>query len=126
MDYNYSDYKENLKIIYCYIINYLINEFCFEEIFIEFSKNNLNEEIYNIFKELDFTEKSILISKNQIKSNGGEDSSNNGQIKLNYLVYKNKNELDDSDKNPFLYFMEIIYFIFLIQSYYIIQKKNLI
>ena len=98
VDYNYSDYKENLKIIYGYIINYLINEFCFEEIFIEFSKSNLNEEIYNIFKELDFTEKSILISKNQIKSNGGEDSSNNGQIKLNYLVYKNKNELDDSDK----------------------------
>ena len=98
VDYNYSDYKENLKIIYCYIINYLINEFCFEEIFIEFSKSNLNEEIYNIFNELDFTEKSILISKNQIKSNGGEDSSNNGQMKLNYLVYKNKIELDDSDK----------------------------
>ena len=98
VDYNYSDYKENLKIIYGYIINYLINEFCFEELFIEFSKSNSNEEVYNIFKELDFIEKSILISKNQIKSNGGEDSSNNGQIKLNYLVYKNKNELDDSDK----------------------------
>jgi len=98
VDYNYSDYKENLKIIYGYIINYLINEFCFEELFIEFSKSNSNEEVYNIFKELDFIEKSILISKNQIKSNGGEDSSNNGQIKLNFLVYKNKNELDDSDK----------------------------
>ena len=98
VDYNYSDYKENLKIIYGYIINYLINEFCFEELFIEFSKSNSNEEVYNIFKELDFIEKSILISKNQIKSNGGEDSYNNGQIKLNYLVYKNKNELDDSDK----------------------------
>ena len=99
VDYNYSDYKDNLKIIYENIINYIINEFFFDLIFIEFSKSNLNEEIYNIFKEMDFCEKTVSISKNQIKSNGGEDSSNNGQIKLNYLVYKNKNELDDSNKS---------------------------
>ena len=99
VDYNYSDYKDNLKIIYNNIINSIIKEFCFDEIIIEISKNNLNQEINDIFKEIGFFEKTISISKNQIKSNGGEEISNNGQIKLNFLIYKNKNELDDSSKN---------------------------
>ena len=97
-DYNYNEYKDNLRIIYHRLLNYIINEFSFDEIYVEFSKNDSNEEIYNIFKELDFFEKSISISKNQTKSNGGEDISNNGQIQLNYLIYKNKNELNDYAK----------------------------
>ena len=104
VDFTYNDYKENLKIIYSYIINSIIKEFCFDEIFIEFSKNDINEEIFNIFKELNFYEKIISISKNQIKSNGGDDFSNNGQIKLNYLIYRNENELDDSSKKSILNF----------------------
>jgi len=98
VDFHYNDYVDNLRSILHSILNFIINEFCFDEISIEYSKKDLNEEIYNIFKELDFFKKSISISKNQIKSNGGEDSSNNGQIKLNYLIYKNKFELDDSDR----------------------------
>ena len=96
VDFNYNDYVDNLRNIYHSLLNFIINEFSFDEISIEFSQKDFNEEIYNIFKELDFVKKSISLSKNQIKSNGGEDSSNNGQINLNYLIYKNKNELNDS------------------------------
>ena len=96
VDFHYNDYVDNLRRILHSLLNFIINEFIFDEISIEYSKKDLNEEIYIIFKELDFFKKSITISKNQIKSNGGEDSSNNGQIKLNYLIYKNKIEIDDS------------------------------
>ena len=98
VDFNYNDYVDNLRIIYHSILNFIINEFCFDEISIEYSKKDFNEEIYNIFKEFDFFKKSISISNNQIRSNGGEDAVNNGQIKLNYLIYKNKIELDDSTR----------------------------
>ena len=98
VDLNYNDYYENLKIIYNKLIEAIIKEFCFDKIIIEFSKYNLNEDIYNIFKELDFYEKAISINKHEIKSNGGEFSSNNGQIKLNFLIYKNKIEIEDSAK----------------------------
>ena len=94
-DYNYPDYIDNLKLLYSTIINYIINEFPFNQIIIEFSKKNLNKELYTIFKELNFLEKTESIKKNKIKSKKGESSSNNEKIKLYYLVYKNKNDLDD-------------------------------
>ena len=90
---SYNDYKDNLKYIYQMLLKFIINKFYFDEIFIEFSKDNQSELLLKIFKEFDFIEKSIL------KSNGGDDASNNGQIKLNYLIFKNIKELNDSARN---------------------------
>ena len=104
VDFDYIEYKENMKIIYQNLLNFIINGFYFNEIFIEFFKKDLNEEILTIFKEFGFVEKTLSIIKNQIKINGGEESLENGQIKLNYLVYKNQNELNDVVKNSLLSF----------------------
>ena len=104
IDYNYTEYKENMKIIYQNLLNFIINGFYFDELFIEYFKKDLNEEIMTIFKELGFFEKTLSNAKNHIKSNCGEEPAENGQIKLNYLVYKNQTELNNIAKNSLLSF----------------------
>ena len=99
-DFNYSDYNDNLKMIYGTIINYLVKKFYFDELFVEFSKKNKNDEIYEIFTQnFYFEEKSINIIKNQDESNGGNEISNNENDKLNFLVYKNNNQINESIKD---------------------------
>ena len=99
-DFNYSDYNDNLKMVYGSIINYIIKKFYFDELFVEFSKNNKNDEIYEILtKNLCFVEKSINIKRNQNESNGGDEISNNGNDKLNFLVYQNNNQINESIKD---------------------------
>ena len=99
-DFNEMDYKGNLKIIYGNLINYIINQFYFGEMFIEYSKNNKNEEIYNIFiNNFSFVEKTINIKKNQNESNGGDEISNNENNKLNFLLYRNKKQINESIKD---------------------------
>ena len=101
VDCNYPDYIENLKIIYKEIINHIINEFSFDEIIIEFSKKNLSKELFTIFKELEFFEKIESITTNKIKRKEVDSSSKKEKIQLNYLIYKNKKELDDYAKKSF-------------------------
>ena len=99
-DFNYSDYNDNLKMIYGTIINYLVKNFFFDELFVEFSQNNKNDDIYEIFtKNFYFEEKSISITKNQNESNGGNEISDNENDKLNFLVYKNNNQINESIKD---------------------------
>ena len=99
-DFNDTDYIDNLKIIYGNIINYIIQQFYFDEMFIEFSKNNKNEEIYNIFiNNFSFVEKIINIKRNENESNGGDEISSNENNKLNFLFYKNKIQINESIKD---------------------------
>ena len=99
-DFNDTDYIDNLKIIYGNIINYIIQQFYFDEMFIEFSKNNKNEEIYNIFiNNFSFVEKIINIKRNENESNGGDEISSNENNKLNFLFYKNKIQINESVKD---------------------------
>ena len=98
-DYNYNDYIDNLKVIYRNIINYIIKQFYFDELFVEFSKNKKNEEIYDLFvNKFSFVEKTISIKKNQNESNGGDEISNNENNKLNFLLYRNKVQINESIK----------------------------
>lgn len=104
IDLNYNEYKDNMKIIYQNLLNFIINEFCFDELFIEYFKKDLNEEILKIFKEYGFVEKTLSMAKNHIKNNGREESTENGEIKLYYLVYKNQSELNNVEKNSLFSF----------------------
>ena len=99
-DYNYNDYIDNLKIIYGNLINYIIKQFYFDELFVEFSKNQKNEEIYELFvNKFSFVEKTISIKKNQNESNGGDEIENNESNKLSFLLYRNKVQINDSIKD---------------------------
>jgi len=98
-DFNSNEYLEELKIIYKAIVDFILTRFYFEEIFVEFSKNQKNEEILNIFiNNLGFVEKRISQKKNQNESNGGEGASNDEDNQLNYLLFKNKIHINDSIK----------------------------
>ena len=98
-DFNSNEYVDELKIIYKAIFDFILTKFYFEEIFVEFSKNKKNEEILNIFiNNLGFVEKKINQKKNQNESNGGEGASNDEDNQLNYLLFKNKIQINDSIK----------------------------
>ena len=98
-DFNSNEYVDELKIIYKAIFDFILTTFYFEEIFVEFSKNKKNEEILNIFiNNLNFVEKKVHQKKNQNESNGGEGASNDEDNQLNYLLFKNKIQINDSIK----------------------------
>ena len=99
VDFNESDYIKNLQIIYGTIINYIKTEFYFDEIFIEFSKNKKNEEIYDIFVDnFNFLPKTFSIKRNQNESNGGEQVSNSENNQIHFLIYRNKIQINDTIK----------------------------
>ena len=107
VNFNENDYIGNLKIIYGNIINYIIQQFYFDEMFVEFIKNNKNEEIYDIFiKEFSFLEITINVKKNQNESNGGDEISSNENNKINFLLYKNKIQINESIKESITSFFE--------------------
>ena len=103
-DENESDFYDNIRIVFATIFHFIKSKFYFDELFLEFSKNEKNEEIYNIFiNNLFFTEKTIVAQKNQNEINGGdelsvnnEDSNNNN---INYLLYKKKMNTNESIKD---------------------------
>ena len=104
-DSNYNDFIDNIRIIYGTIFYYIKEQFYFDELFIEYSKTNKNEEIYDIFiKNLFFQEKTVNIKKNQNESNGGDEISNNEDNKINFLVYRNKMNTTESIKDCLPYF----------------------
>ena len=99
IDFNSNEYLDELKIIYKAIFDFILTKFYFEEIFVEFSKKEKNEEILNIFiNNLGFVEKKVNQKKNQNESNGGEGASNEEENQLNYLLYKNKIQINNSIK----------------------------
>ena len=72
-----------------------------------------NEEILNIFiNNLGFVEKGIKQKKNQNESNGGEGASNDKDSQLNYLLYRNKIQINDSIKKSMNHFLGINLFHF--------------
>ena len=96
-DPNEIDFIENLRILYGTIIFYIKKQFYFDEIIIEYSKKDKNDDILDIFiKYLFFTPKSISVKKNTNESNGGEEICDTEDNNINFLVYKNKININES------------------------------
>ena len=108
INFDSSDYINNLKKLYEIIINYIFEEFYFDEIFIEYNKEKANQEILDIFiNYLNFNVESInkvddkKINLNS-EENGGE--AMNYNIEKNILIYRKNKKTNEKINRAFLSF----------------------
>ena len=114
INFNYSSYLNDLRKLYKILIDFIVEEFYFDELFIEYNKEKANQELLDIFvnylnfnvemtnRESDFN---INININMSnfgtsKENGGE-TLNYNEIEKNVLILRKNNKNNEKINKVF-------------------------
>ena len=142
INFNYSNYLNDLRKLYKIFIDFIVEEFYFDELFIEYNKEKANQELIDIFlnylnfnvestnRESDFNINiNINMSNFCTSKENGAETLNCNEIEKNVLILRKSNKNNEkinkifsslSGKNLFNIFNTII----MIDTNYLISKDD--